>query len=90
MLVGRTMGTPEAAIPHVFVVAETQRPYAVAVYPTSERLLAEGRELREAALARFDACWIDGEWPGPVETLEPTTAASGGPRFAVEEGELEL
>ncbi|MEI2781114.1 MAG: PD-(D/E)XK nuclease-like domain-containing protein [Candidatus Competibacter sp.] len=89
MLVGRTTGTPEAAIPHTFVVAETERPYAVAVYPTSERLLAEGRELWETALARFDECWTDGEWPNyPVETLEPT--AAGGPRFAVEDGELEL
>ena len=90
MLVGRTTGTPEAAIPHTFVVAETERPYAVGVYPTSERLLAEGRDLWETALARFDECWTDGEWPSyPVETLDPATA-SGGPRFAVEDGELEL
>jgi hypothetical protein len=90
MLVSRTTGTPEADIPHAFVVAETRRPYAVAVYPTSERLLAEGRALWEANLARFDECWINGEWPSyPVETLDPD-AAGGGPRFAVEDGEVEL
>ena len=90
MLVGRTTGTPEADIPHTFVVAETERPHAVAVYSTSERLLAEGRELWETALARFDECWINRDWPSyPVETLDPATA-SGGPRFAVEDGEVEL
>lgn len=90
MLVSRTTGTPEAAIPHAFVVAETKHPHAVAVYPSSERLLAEGRGLWETALARFDECWIDREWPGyPVELLEPARAA-GGLRFALEEGELDL
>lgn len=90
MLASVATGTPEDAIPHTFVVVETKRPYAVAVYPSSERLLAEGRNLWEAALARFDECWIGGDWPGyPVETLEPT-AARGSPRVAVEEGELEL
>lgn len=90
MLVSRTTGTPEAAIPHTFVVAETKYPYAVAVYSTSERLLADGREMWETALARFDQCWIDREWPGyAVEALEPA-AASGGPRYTAEEGELEL
>jgi exodeoxyribonuclease VIII len=90
MLVGRATGTPEAAISHTFVVVETERPYAVAVYPTSERLLAEGRKLWETALARFDECWINRDWPSyPVETLDPATA-SGGPRFAVEDGEVEL
>ncbi len=89
MLVGRATGTPEAAIPHTFVVAETKYPYAVAVYPSSERLLAEGREMWETALARFDECWTTGEWPSyPVETLEP--GVGGGLRFAVEDGEVEL
>ena len=83
-------GTPEADIPHTFVVAEPKYPYAVAVYPTSERLLAEGRGLWETALARFDECWTGGEWPSyPVEALEPGVGG-GRPRFAVEEGELEL
>ena len=91
MLVGRTTGTPEAAIPHTFVVAETKYPYAVAVYPSSERLLAEGRDLWETALARFDECWINDDWPSyPVESLDPATSTSGGPRFEVEVGELEL
>jgi len=90
MLVGRATGTPEADIPHTFVVAEPKYPYAVAVYPTSERLLAEGRGLWETALARFDECWTGGEWPSyPVEALEPGVGG-GRPRFAVEEGELEL
>ena len=74
MLVSRTTGTPEADIPHTFVVAETERPYAVAVYPTSERLLAEGRDLWETALARFDECWTHDDWPSyPVESLDPAT-----------------
>ena len=90
MLVGRATGTPEDAISHTFVVAETERPYAVAVYPTSERLLAEGREMWETALARFDECWINGEWPGyPVEALDPARP-TGGPRFEIEDGEMEL
>ncbi len=90
MLVGRATGTPEDAIPHTFVVVETQRPYAVAVYPTSERLLAEGRALWETNLARFDACWTTNDWPSyPVESLEPGVGG-GRPRFEVEEGEVEL
>ena len=89
MLVSRITGKPESAIPHTFVAVETERPYAVAVYSSSERLLAEGRGLWETALARFDECWTNGDWPSyPVETLEPT--AAGGPRFAVEDGEVEL
>ena len=41
--------------------------------------------------ARFDECWINDDWPSyPVESLEPATGTSGGPRFEVEEGELEL
>ncbi len=89
-LVSQTTGTPETAIPHTFVVVETQRPYAVAVYSSSERLLAEGRVLWETALARFDDCWLANDWPSyPVETLEPARP-SGAPRVAVEEGELEL
>ena len=70
---------------------ETKYPYAVAVYPSSERLLAEGRDLWETALARFDECWINDDWPSyPVESLDPATSTSGGPRFEVEVGELEL
>jgi hypothetical protein len=91
MLVGRTTGTPEAAIPHTFVVVEPRYPYAVAVYPSSERLLAEGRDLWETNLARFDECWMANDWPSyPVESLDPATSTSGGPRFEVEVGELEL
>ena len=90
-LVSRVTGTPEDAIPHTYVVVETRDPFAVAVYSSSERLLAEGRDLWEAALARFDECWINREWPGyPVETLEPSASPGSGPRCAVEEGELEL
>ena len=91
MLVGQTTGTPEAAIPHTFVVVETHYPYAVAVYPSSERLLAEGREWWQQNLRRFDACWLANEWPSyPLEALDPATSTSGGPRCAVEVGELEL
>lgn len=90
MLAGEHTGTPAQEIPHTFVVVETKPPYAVAVYPTSERLLAEGRTLWETQLARFDACWIDRDWPGyPSETLEPG-GGGGKLRFEVEEGEVEL
>ena len=91
MLASAATGAPQDAIPHTFVVAETKYPYAVAVYPSSERLLAEGRALWQQNLQRFDECWINDDWPSyPVESLEPATGASGGPRFEVEEGELEL
>ena len=91
MLVGRATGTPEAAIPHTFVVAETKYPYAVAVYPSSERLLAEGWALWETNLQRFDDCWTHRDWPSyPVESLDPSTRTGGEPRFEVEAGELEL
>ena len=63
---------------------------ASAVESWTIALSAEGRELWETALARFDECWINRDWPSyPVETLDPATA-SGGPRFAVEDGEVEL
>jgi hypothetical protein len=91
MLASAATGTPEAAIPHTFVVVEPRYPYAVAVYPSSERLLAEGRDLWETNLARFDDCWMANDWPSyPVESLEPSAATGGGPRFELEEGELEL
>lgn len=91
MLVSRATGTPEDAISHTFVVVETQRPYAVAVYPTSERLLAAGRDSWETNLARFDECWVANDWPSySVETLEPFAVSGGRPHFEVEEGEVEL
>ena len=91
MLASRATGTPEEAIPHTFVVVETRYPYAVAVYPSSERLLAEGRALWEQNLQRFDECWTNHDWPSyPVESLDPSSGTGGGPRFEVEAGELEL
>ena len=92
MLVSRTTGMPETDIPHTFVVVEPKPPYAVAVYPSSERLLAEGRALWERDLARFDECWIANDWPSyPVESLDPSASMNGGePRFEIEAGELEL
>ena len=90
-LVSRVTGAPESAIPHTFVVVEPKPPYAVAVYPTAEGLLAEGREAWEANLARFDECWINQDWPSyPVESLKPSSGMNRGLRFAIEEGELEL
>ncbi|MCC8999012.1 MAG: PD-(D/E)XK nuclease-like domain-containing protein [Candidatus Contendobacter sp.] len=84
-------GTPPDAIPHTFVVVEPKPPYAVAVYPTSEGVLAEGRDLWEANLARFDECWTSQDWPSyPVESLRPSSQIGGGLRFEIEEGELEL
>ena len=90
-LVSRVTGVPETAIPHTFVVLEPKPPYAVAVYPTAEGLLAEGREAWEANLARFDECWINHDWPSyPVESLKPSSGMNRGLRLAIEEGELEL
>ena len=90
-LVSEATGTPEEAIPHTFVVVETRYPYAVAVYPSSERLLAEGRDRWQQNLQRFDACWINNDWPSyPVASLEPATSTGTAPRFAVEVGELDL
>lgn len=89
MLVSRHTGQSEASIPHTFVVVETKPPHAVAVYGTAERLLAEGQQLWETHLPRFDACWIADEWPGyPVETLEPGGGGRG--RHDIEEGEVVL
>jgi exodeoxyribonuclease VIII len=91
MLVSQTTGTPEDAIPYIFAVVETKAPYAVAVYPSSERLLAEGRALWETNLARFDECWINDDWPGySMEFLDPSSETGGGPRFEVEVGEMDL
>ncbi|MBK8751750.1 MAG: PD-(D/E)XK nuclease-like domain-containing protein [Candidatus Competibacteraceae bacterium] len=90
-LASEATGTPEDTIPHTFVVVETQPPYAVAVYPSSERLLAEGRALWETNLARFDDCWMAKDWPSyPVESLDPSASMNGGPRFEIEAGELAL
>ena len=91
MLVGRATGTPETDIPHTFVVVEPKPPYAVAVYPTSEGVLAEGRDLWETNLARFDDCWTSQDWPSyPVESLKPSSGMGSGLRLEIEEGELEL
>lgn len=90
MLASEHTGTAPEKIPHTFVVVETRPPHAVAVYHTSERLLAQGRTLWETQLARFDECWLEQKWPGyPLEVLEPD---GGGRtlRFDVEEGEVEL
>ena len=90
-LVSEATGTPQDAISHTFVVVETHYPYAVAVYPSSERLLAEGRELWTTNLSRFDDCWTHQDWPSyPVESLKPSSEINGGPRFEIEDGELEL
>lgn len=88
MLVSRLTGTPALQIPHTFIVVETKPPYAVGVYETSEELLAQGRELWESQLARFDACWFQQDWPGyPAETLKPQAGRS---QVVIEEGEIEL
>lgn len=90
-LVSEATGTPETDIPHTFVVVEPKPPYAVAVYPTSEDLLAEGRERWTTNLARFDDCWIANDWPSyPVEPLKPSNGMGSSLRFEIEAGELEL
>lgn len=91
MLVSRATGTPETDIPHTFVVVEPKPPYAVAVYPTAEGVLAEGRDLWKTNLARFDDCWTSQDWPSyPVESLKPSSGMGSGLRLEIEEGELEL
>jgi hypothetical protein len=88
MLVSRLTGTPALQIPHTFIVVETKPPYAVGVYETSETLLGQGRELWESQLARFDACWLQQDWPGyRADTLLSDKSRSW---FVIEEGELAL
>lgn len=88
MLASRLTQTPAPHIPHTFVVVEPKPPYAVGVYETSETLLGQGRELWESQLARFDACWLQQDWPGyRTDTLLSDKTRS---RFVMEEGELEI
>ena len=43
---------------------ESERPYAVAVYPASGALIAAGQRRFEAAMTLLAECWASGVWPG--------------------------
>jgi len=43
---------------------ESERPYAVAVYPASGALIAAGQRRIEAAMTLLAECWASGVWPG--------------------------
>jgi hypothetical protein len=46
------------------VVIESERPFAVAVYPASAELIAAGQRRIEAAMTLLAECWATGKWPG--------------------------
>ena len=46
------------------IAVESVRPFAVAVYPASEALIAAGDRRIEAAMALLAECWRTGTWPG--------------------------
>ena len=46
------------------IAVESTRPFAVAVYPASEAMIAAGDRRIEAAMAQLAQCWASGEWPG--------------------------
>lgn len=43
---------------------ESERPYAVAVYPASGALIAAGQRRIEQAMTLLAECWKTGRWPG--------------------------
>jgi hypothetical protein len=46
------------------LVIESERPFAVAVYPASGALIAAGQRRIEAAMTLLAECWANGVWPG--------------------------
>jgi hypothetical protein len=46
------------------LVIESERPFAVAVYPASGALIAAGQRRIEAAMTLLAECWASGVWPG--------------------------
>ena len=52
------------------LVVENTRPYAVAVYPASEAMLAAGRRRIEAAMTALAECERTGIWPGYGDAIQ--------------------
>ncbi len=46
------------------IAVESERPYAVAVYPASGALIAAGQRRIEQAMTLLAECWKTGRWPG--------------------------
>ena len=85
----------------VFVFVQTAPPHDVVVIPMERQQLQEGREQWQAALARFDQCFLANDWPEATPTIEaddddplmlPTKIVPrcNGPRFDLQIGELAL
>lgn len=84
----------------LFVFVQTTPPYEVAVLDLPKAQLQAGRDQWQAALARFDACWMKNEWPDEKPAapdlddelfiLPATTAAHTPRRFDLPVGELAL
>ena len=48
----------------ITIAVESERPFAVAVYPASGALIAAGQRRIEAAMTLLAECWATGKWPG--------------------------
>lgn len=61
-------------IPFVWLVVETEAPFAVAVWIVSDAMLALGRRVNEARYRRYEECLKTGDWPAYSQeavVLEP-------------------
>jgi hypothetical protein len=52
------------------IAVESQRPYAVAVYPASDALITAGQRRIGAAMELLADCWKSGRWPGYGDLLQ--------------------
>lgn len=48
----------------ILVFIETKAPFAINIKPLTSQALDYGHMQNRRALARFEACWKSGEWPG--------------------------
>ncbi len=84
----------------LFIFVQTTPPYEVAVLDLPRTQLRAGREQWQAALARFDTCWQNNDWPegSPAAPdrddelmMMPAIIAARAPRrFDLPVGELAL
>jgi hypothetical protein len=83
----------------VFVFAQTREPFEVAVMPMERQQLQAGQAQWQAALRRFDECWLANDWPEAepaaldddpllMDFTPPKAAARS--RFELPVGELAL
>lgn len=80
----------------IFVFVQSAPPHEVAVIPMERQQLHAGREQWQAALARFDECWLANDWP-EAEPAAPDKdpllldfIPATRPRFELSVGELAL